>query len=189
MSHSADTTPSPIPGNATTATGTTYDLFFTGKDDPRCCVVIGEDTKPVYFAFETERGVLPNVSTLVYKNNNVLCARLDWLAGNHLGSATIGSRQLLMTDLVRVSAASTNSREFESSNGQRFEWRRCRDNPTSYDLYAIPNSRIAVFRRCQQQTVVGPSHGLFQYAFNHEAFLLEALITLCLNRWIDLHGV
>lgn len=46
---------------------TTYDLFFTGRDDPRSCVIIGEDTKPVYFCFETaERNLLtPNVRTMV----------------------------------------------------------------------------------------------------------------------------
>ncbi len=44
----------------------TYDLFFTGKDDPRRCVVIGEDTKPIYLCFETsERGVTMNTRTLV----------------------------------------------------------------------------------------------------------------------------
>jgi len=31
----------------------TYDLYFTGKDDPRGCIMIGEDTKPVYLVFET----------------------------------------------------------------------------------------------------------------------------------------
>jgi len=44
----------------------TYDLFFTGRDDPRSCVIIGEDTKPVYFCFETaERNLMPNVRTMV----------------------------------------------------------------------------------------------------------------------------
>ena len=44
----------------------TYDLFFTGRDDPRSCVVIGEDTKPVYFCFETsERNLMHNLRTMV----------------------------------------------------------------------------------------------------------------------------
>lgn len=45
---------------------TTYDLFFTGKDDPRSCVIIGEDTKPVYFCFETpEPGLVSSIRTTV----------------------------------------------------------------------------------------------------------------------------
>jgi hypothetical protein len=45
---------------------TTYDLFFTGRDDPRRCIIIGEDVKPVYFCFETpERGLMPCTRTTV----------------------------------------------------------------------------------------------------------------------------
>ena len=48
-------------------TSTTYDIFFTGRDDPRSCFIIGEDTKPIYFCFETtERNLLtPNLRTMV----------------------------------------------------------------------------------------------------------------------------
>ena len=101
---------------------TTYDLFFTGRDDPRRCVIIGEDVKPVYFCFETpERGLMPCTRTTVtifndrtciiclasglfhlqlYRNDKDACARLEWGPGNHLGSATIGSRQIPMSHLV-----------------------------------------------------------------------------------------
>jgi hypothetical protein len=99
----------------------TYDLFFTGRDDPRCCVIIGEDTKPVYLCFETsERNlVMPNLRTMVssfghcqdffysscrfqkvYRNNKELCAKLEWSSGDQLGSATIGNRQLPMSHLI-----------------------------------------------------------------------------------------
>ncbi|KAF9009411.1 hypothetical protein BDQ17DRAFT_1235893 [Cyathus striatus] len=171
------------------ATPATYDLFFTGRDDPRSCVIIGEDTKPIYFCFETiERNMIPNIRTMVYRNNKEVCARLDWSPGNHLGSATIGSRQLPMSQLV-LPGSSNNARAFVSADGRRFEWRRSRENPTSYDLYASPNMRIAIFRRYAQPTAVGPSHGLLQYTFNHDLLLAEALVALCLNRWIDIHGV
>ncbi|TFK42979.1 hypothetical protein BDQ12DRAFT_301898 [Crucibulum laeve] len=167
----------------------TYDLFFTGRDDPRCCVIIGEDTKPIYFCFETaERNLMPNVRTMVYRNQKEVCARLDWSPGNHLGSATIGNRTLPMSQLV-LPGSNNNVRAFISADGRRFEWRRSTDNPTSYDLYAGPTMRIAHFRRYAQTTVVGPSHGLLQYSFSHDLLLVEALLSLCLNRWIDLHGV
>ncbi|KAH0584340.1 hypothetical protein H2248_009882 [Termitomyces sp. 'cryptogamus'] len=169
---------------------TTYNLFFTGRDDPRCCVIIGEDTKPVYLCFETpERGMLmSNTRTTVYRNNKDVCARLEWSPGNHLGSASIGSRQLPMSHLV-LPGSSNNARAFISADGKRLEWRRRADNPTSYDLYSSPTTKIAAFRRYSQTTVVGPSHGLFQYTFTNELLLVEALLALCLNRWIDLHGV
>jgi len=168
---------------------TTYDLFFTGRDDPRCCIIIGEDTKPIYLCFETpERGITPNTRTMVYRNNKDVVASFEWSPGNHLGSATIGTRQLPMSHLVLPGSAN-NARSFVSADGKRFEWRQCRDNPCSYDLYAVPNIRIAAFRRYAQPTVVGPSHGLLQYTFNHDALLVESLLALCLNRWIDLHGI
>lgn len=49
--------------------------------------------------------------------------------------------------------------------------------------------QIAAFRRYAHETAVGPSHGLFQYTFKNDLLLVEALIALCLNRWIDLYGV
>jgi len=57
------------------SSSTTYDLFFTGRDDPRSCVIIGEDTKPVYFCFETsDRNLMLNVRTIV---------RLIWIRTVH----------------------------------------------------------------------------------------------------------
>ena len=95
------------------------------------------------------------------------------------------------------------------SEGTRFEWRRCYEDPNSYDvrherhsgshmprdrlpssqLFAIPNRRIAIFRRYAQATPIGPSHGMLQYTFSHDLLLLEALLALCLNRWIDMRGI
>ena len=43
----------------------TYDLFFTGRDDPRGCLIIGEDTKPIYFCFETAVKHLSAARTIV----------------------------------------------------------------------------------------------------------------------------
>ena len=83
----------------------TYDLFFTGRDDPRCCVIIGENTKPIYLCFETpDRGTTgsSNIRTMVsaalhlrsttfflqvVSNNKDVAAVLEWSPGNHLGKA------------------------------------------------------------------------------------------------------
>ncbi|KAF8188400.1 hypothetical protein BJ912DRAFT_1022525 [Pholiota molesta] len=155
----------------------TYDLFFTGRDDPEA---------PVYFCFETtERNLMPNVRTMVYRNNKEVCAKLEWSPGNHLGGATIGSRQIPMSQLV-LAGSSNSARAFISADGKRFEWRRNRD---SYDLFAAQNMRIACFRRIVQPTAIGPSHAILQYTFTSDWLLIEALVALCVNRWIDLHGV
>ncbi|KAJ4000054.1 hypothetical protein F5050DRAFT_693989 [Lentinula boryana] len=166
----------------------TYDLFFTGKDDPRNCVVIGEDTKPVFFSFETFQRDL-STRTIVTRGKDLI-ASLEWSPGNHLGMVNIGTRQLLMSQLVQP-GSSNNVRNFvSSSDGRTYEWRRCYPDTSGYDLFLLPNDiRIAAFRKMNTQTVVGPSHALLQYQFAHDPLLLEALLSLCLFRWIDLHGL
>lgn len=96
----------------------TYNLFFTGRDDPRNCVVIGEDAVPRFFCFETpERQINVTRTTVsnqsrnetrqtilsggqVYSNTSSKVASLLFGPGNQLGSVTIGSRTVSMADLV-----------------------------------------------------------------------------------------
>ena len=43
-----------------------YEVFFTGNDDPRDgCVVIGEDTKPIFYRFDTPPAYVGNPRTTV----------------------------------------------------------------------------------------------------------------------------
>ncbi|KAJ4480707.1 hypothetical protein C8J55DRAFT_513509 [Lentinula edodes] len=165
----------------------TYDLFFTGQDDPRNCVVIGEDTKPVFFSFETFQRDL-STRTMVMRGKDLI-ASLEWSPGNHSGMVNIGTRQLLMSQLV-LPGSSSHVRNFvSSSDGRTYEWRRCYPDTSGYDLFLLPNNmRIAAFRKMNAQTVVGPSHALLQYQFAHDPLLLEALLSLCIFRWTDLHG-
>ncbi|KAJ3906420.1 hypothetical protein F5879DRAFT_645428 [Lentinula edodes] len=185
----------------------TYDLFFTGQDDPRNCVVIGEDTKPVFFSFETFQRDL-STRTMVTRGKDLI-ASLEWSPGNRLGMVNIGTRQLLMSQLVLPGSSSQSVayssplflvlldsvgdsvRNFVSgSDGRTYEWRRCYPDTSGYDLFLLPNNmRIAAFRKMNAQTVVGPSHALLQYQFVHDPLLLEALLSLCIFRWTDLHGL
>ncbi|KAJ3864057.1 hypothetical protein EV359DRAFT_41907 [Lentinula novae-zelandiae] len=167
----------------------TYDLFFTGQDDPRNCVVIGEDTKPVFFSFETFQRDL-STRTMVSKASKDLIASLEWSPGTHSGMVNIGTRQLLMSQLV-LPGSSSHVRNFVSgSDGRTYEWRRCYPDTSGYDLFLLPNNmRIAAFRKMNAQTVVGPSHALLQYQFAHDPLLLEALLSLCIFRLTDLHGL
>ncbi|KXN82571.1 hypothetical protein AN958_02422 [Leucoagaricus sp. SymC.cos] len=168
----------------------TYQLFFTGRDDPRSCILIGEDTRPVYLTFETQENTGSSNSSLqIYRDTRDLCARLEWGTGGYLGNAVIGNRQFPMAQLVLPGSMNYSARRFASSDGGQFEWRRMREDTTTYDLYMAPNVRIALFRKYSQLTAIGPSHGLIQYTFSNDELLIEALLSLLLNRWIDMNGI
>jgi hypothetical protein len=60
-----------------------------------------------------------------------------------------------------------------------------------FELYALnpPVVRIAAFRRCSEETPVGRSTGLLQYTFAQDGLVLYSLVTLCLNRWVDMYAM
>ncbi|EGN95455.1 hypothetical protein SERLA73DRAFT_142157 [Serpula lacrymans var. lacrymans S7.3] len=163
----------------------TYELYFTGRDDPRDgCIIMGEDTKHIFFEFETSiSDYMTNAQTTISSERKPV-ACFEWsMGGTQLGFATIGNRHFPMSNLV-MPGSSASARQFCSVDGRHFEWRSCYDDPQSYDLFTY-NVRIAVFRRYPQATPVGPSHGFMQYTLVHDIPLLEALMALSLNRWID----
>ncbi|KAJ7905343.1 hypothetical protein B0H14DRAFT_4865 [Mycena olivaceomarginata] len=193
----------------------TFDLFFTGKSDPLSCVVIGEDVVPRFFCFETPDRQSYGVRTTVYSNNSSKVASLVFGPGNQLGSVTIGGsraepgyRTVSMADFLlpgsnhklRGCASSPililtrslrSARSFFSADGRKYEWRKCANISGAYDLYALnpPIVRVAAFRRCSEETPVGRSTGLLQYTFAQDGLLLYTLLSLCLNRWVDMYAM
>lgn len=162
-----------------------YEVFFTGRDDPRDgCIVIGEDTRPIFYRFETPPSYVGNPRTTIYRNAGEIVACMDWApSGYQLGLLTIANRQSPMTRFV-MHGSTVNSRVFLTADGRQFEWRRSHDD--SYDLFTVQNNqRIATYRRCLQNTPIGPSYAFMSYLFNNEHLLLESLIALCLNKWLD----
>ncbi|KAJ7219134.1 hypothetical protein GGX14DRAFT_18632 [Mycena pura] len=159
-----------------------FNLFFTGRDDPRHCMLIGEDTTPRFFCFETERHVHGARTTVISSNNQV--ASLFFGPSNRLESVTIGNRAQVPLELLSP-GSSPNARSFFSADGRKFEWRK--NGNDAYDLYALnpPIVRIAAFRRYSEETPVGRCTGLLQYTFAQDGLLLYSLVTLCLNRWVD----
>ncbi|KAF9246120.1 hypothetical protein BU15DRAFT_40109 [Melanogaster broomeanus] len=169
-----------------------YRIYFTGKDDPRDgCIVMGEDQEPVFFEFET--AFVPETST----TRTTICsdqhpvAAFDWdMNGAGLGLATVGDRVFPMEHLVIPGPGakhpfSCSARRFQAANGRFYDWRRSA-NSGSYELYAAPNTPpIAVYSQFPQETPIGPSHGILEYNFVDALFLLEALLALNLNRWLD----
>ncbi|KAJ7940793.1 hypothetical protein B0H13DRAFT_31068 [Mycena leptocephala] len=173
----------------------TFNLFFTGRDDPRNCVIIGEDTVPRFFCFETPDRQIHGVRTTVYSNNSSKVASLVFGPGNQLGSVTIGRTQpeyrtVSMVDLLSP-GSNHNARTFFSADGKKYEWRKSPNVSGAYDLYALnpPVVRIAAFRRCSEETPVGRSTGLLQYTFAQDGLVLYSLVTLCLNRWVDMYAM
>ncbi|KAJ6546532.1 hypothetical protein DFH09DRAFT_1040159 [Mycena vulgaris] len=168
----------------------TYNLFFTGKDDPRNCVIIGEDVVHRFLCFETPDRQVHGVRTSVYSNTSSKVASFLFGSGNQLGSATIGSRTVPMVDLVSP-GSSHNARSFFFADGRKFEWRKSTGVSGAYDLYTLnpPVVRIAAFRRCVEETPVGRSTGLLQYTFAHDGLLLYSLLALSLNRWVDMYAM
>ncbi|KAJ7694218.1 hypothetical protein B0H17DRAFT_932258 [Mycena rosella] len=163
----------------------TYNLFFTGKDDPRNCVIIGEDAVHRFFCFETHGS-----RTTVYTSTSSKVASLLFGPGNQLGSAIIGSRTVPMADLVSP-GSSHNARSFFSADGRKFEWRKSANASGAYDLYTLnpPIVRVAAFRRYAEETPVGRSTGLLQYTFAQDGLLLYSLLALSLNRWVDMYAM
>ncbi|TFK55216.1 hypothetical protein OE88DRAFT_1653949 [Heliocybe sulcata] len=167
-----------------------YKLYFTGRDDPRNgCIMIGVDTKPIFFRFDTPDLFMGNARTSVTKGNGEVVAVFDWTSRNYLGSATIGHRQVPMGRLIMTGTSPNGSRTFESGNGGMYAWRRRGSDSSAYDLLALPQaSAVAIYRRFQQSTPVGPSYAYMQYRFDDDVLLLDSLLALSLNRWFDIQG-
>lgn len=167
----------------------TYDIYFTGsRGNPRQCIIMGEDVEHVFFRFETPEVFMTNTRTTVYRNKEDVVAAFDWTASNYLGLATVMHRQPFPMSQLVAQGSVPSARAF-NLNGMRFEWRRGREDPFSYDLYAPQNVRIASYRRFDESTPVGPAHGLMQYTFVQPALLLESLLALCINRWLDMNAM
>ncbi|KAH7922827.1 hypothetical protein BV22DRAFT_1016570 [Leucogyrophana mollusca] len=161
-----------------------YKLYFSGKDDPRDgCLIIGEDTRPVFFELDTNAAPNYTVTTTISSDREPVAA-FDWYNSTDFGLATIGNREMPMAQLV-MPGSCPGARSFTSADGRQYEWRRCYNDPRSYELYAHPNVRIAYFRKFFQATPIGASHAYFEYSFDHPLLLLEALLALSLNRWLD----
>ncbi|KZT28524.1 hypothetical protein NEOLEDRAFT_1086918 [Neolentinus lepideus HHB14362 ss-1] len=168
-----------------------YKLYFTGRDDPRNgCIMIGEDTKPIFFRFDTPDLFMGSARTTVTKGNGEAVAIFDWMSSNHPGSATIGHRRIPMIRLVMTGTTPNGSRVFDSGNGKMYAWRRPGNDSNAYDLLALPQAvTIAIYRRFNQSTPIGPSYAYMQYTFDDDILLLDSLLALSLNRWIDLQGL
>jgi len=158
-----------------------YFLHFTGEAGIRNLQAIGESTKPIFFEFETGASSYNPGNRTEIKMNRSLVATFDWHVGDKLGLAMICARQMLMSNLAYDT--DTNRRMFVSEDGTRYEWRRLYKD--AYDLYLTPQTIIAKFRLEHEDTPVGPCYAYLQFCFDNDLLLLEAMLALCVNRWMD----
>ncbi|RDX52685.1 hypothetical protein OH76DRAFT_118499 [Lentinus brumalis] len=172
------------------------ELFFTGQGDPRHkCVAIGyHNNAPVVYKFDTVD--LPqSTRTTVTFNEHIEVAFLDWAVGVHLGSVLRDTDRIPMADFVSHGTTNT-ARQFRSSTdgNELFEWRRLGNRqPYAYELMSLSSettARIATYDPTPREVPkVGRAYAYLKYTFQEEPLLRDALVALCLNRWIDWRGM
>ncbi|KAI0648258.1 hypothetical protein C8Q79DRAFT_1008605 [Trametes meyenii] len=170
------------------------DLYFTGQGDPRHkCVAIGyHHNEPVVYKFDTVDLPQGTRTTVTYNEQSVV-AFFDWALAVHLGSVIKGADRAPMTDLV-MPGSSDAARSFESGRDgkEKFEWRRVGDkHPYGYELFSMdPESRIARYDPTPRTLPrIGRAYALLEYGFHEDNLIRDALLALCLNRWIDWRGM
>jgi len=169
------------------ATPSCFDLYFVGQiNDPRNMQVIGyEGSNPILYSFDTVT-YGTQTRTSICRGAGEMLAYFDWTNTTHMGLCVIGAHQKFAMALLVGTGSTSFSRRFRHKNSY-FEWRRISND--SYDLFSADNVRLALFRSKLQSTPVGEAYGYMQYGFQaQDGLLLEALLALCVNRWIDKHG-
>ncbi|KAI0654760.1 hypothetical protein C8Q70DRAFT_1141597 [Cubamyces menziesii] len=170
------------------------ELYYTGQGDPRHkCVAIGyHRNEPVVYKFDTVD--LPQgTRTTVTFNEQSVVAFFDWALATHLGSVIKGAEREPMTSLVMPGSTET-ARMFSSGRDgeEKFEWRRIGDkHPYGYELFSLdPESRIARYDPTPRELPrIGRAYALLEYGFHEDNLIRDALLALCLNRWIDWRGM
>ncbi|KAL7283056.1 hypothetical protein ACG7TL_002480 [Trametes sanguinea] len=170
------------------------ELYFTGQGDPRHkCVAIGyHRNEPVVYKFDTVDLPQGTRTTVTY-NEQFVVAFFDWALGTHLGSVIKGADREPMSNLV-APGSNDRARSFRSGRDgkEKFEWRRVGNkHPFGYELFSMaPESRIARYDPTPRELPkVGRAYALLEYGFHEDNLIRDALLALCLNRWIDWRGM
>ncbi|KZV71780.1 hypothetical protein PENSPDRAFT_391880 [Peniophora sp. CONT] len=164
-----------------------YEARFTGSGDPRRCVVSALAPADTYLSFETVY-TFETITTVRRRDGRELAA-FRWLMGSAPGQGVVGGRRVHMADFAIMQGYPRRSRAFESLDTDetltRFVWRRV--GRGKYDLYTQHDIRIGQYVEASQiqDTPDGPVYASFRFSFDHEVLFLDAMLALCVNRWID----
>ncbi|KAF8479082.1 hypothetical protein DFH94DRAFT_39379 [Russula ochroleuca] len=170
-------------------------VHFLHSDNPRHGFCVMSTNPLTYYDFQTPIGFL-ETHTIVTDDRGATIVTFNWFGLSALGTMTWPgppAHEAHMVDLVMPHQWMPNSRAFfcEGPDQQmrRFWWRRLPQG--NYDLYAAhePDVRIGLFRKHHppEENSLGDIYATFNFEFVHEPLLLNALLALCLNRWLDFH--
>ncbi|TFY69277.1 hypothetical protein EVG20_g3225 [Dentipellis fragilis] len=174
-------------------------LFISANDDPRDHIAVMANASPVdgmgprCYVFHTPNNHMQTRTTVTQMRGQTEAglevATLDWLLTRFLGTANIRGRTVLMADLAdRHGTASDAHRSFTGTSPDgsplRCTWVGLHDG--SYQLWSSDNY-LADFRPTNEHTDFGTSRGTMRYWFKDEQLFLEAIITLNINRWMDMN--
>ncbi|KAK7689128.1 hypothetical protein QCA50_007819 [Cerrena zonata] len=173
-----------------------YDLFFLGQDDIRHdCIAAGHiEDRPLYYHFYTQ-SIPPSgqTRTTVFLDPEFIAAaaHLNWVMDIHLGTVSVGGRPAVpMTYLAALSTTRENTRTFSTADNRHYDWQK-RENG-GFDLYLKDtNIQLASYERYTQireTPGLGPCYALLQFTFDDDNLLVYALVSLCLNRWLQYQG-
>ncbi|KAI0318346.1 hypothetical protein OF83DRAFT_33924 [Amylostereum chailletii] len=150
---------------------------------------MGTNPPDTWLTFDTPPGVYDTVTT-VYKIGGVATATFSWFGGSAIGTATVCGRNMHMGDMVVMQGYPQGVRAFRSAGPDgvqgMFTWRRC--GPGSYDLSTASGVRIGMYRTRREMSPIGEIYATFYYNFLHEPLFLDAMLSLCINRWMDRIG-
>ncbi|KZP20774.1 hypothetical protein FIBSPDRAFT_528926 [Athelia psychrophila] len=163
-------------------------LHFTGPDEIRDMKAIGEcGHTPMLFEFDTNSMHYQpgNVTEIIM--NRMPVATLNWHTRDRLGLVNITLEPRIQATMsnMAIHVPETNGRMFTSADGVCYEWRRSPEDPRAYDLFLMPDALLGKFRHEYEDTPVGPSFAYLQFCFDHQRLLLESMLSLCINRWLD----
>lgn len=126
--------------------------------------------------------------TMITRGINEPVGCLEWLPGDRLGRLKVGQHTLSMATFVGQGSGPF-SRSFRSGDNDVFEWKR--KSETDYVLHDHRGHQIALFEHFSppRTTPIGAlAHGVFRCTIKSDVLLFQALVALCINRWIDTFG-
>jgi len=176
-----------------TGDSASYEVHFLNSYDPRHGFTVMSVNPDTYYEFRTPVGFL-ETHTIVTDESGATIVTFNWFGPHALGTMTWPGpppRQVHMGELVMSHQSMPDSRAFVCEGPdnvvRRFWWRRLEQG--HYDLYvaAVPAVCIGIFRKHHppEQLAVGDNYATLYFSFLHRPLLVNALLALSLNRWLD----
>ncbi|VDB99944.1 unnamed protein product [Peniophora sp. CBMAI 1063] len=165
----------------------TYEARFIGTGDPRHCSIVAAVPADSNMIFETVRAL--ETVTNVRGHDGREIATFRWILGTAPGQAMVRGERKHMADLAIMTGYAPGYRAFDSTDTEgtrvRFLWQHV--GGCNYDLYTPHGVRIGQYVEAPQavQTPAGRVYATFRFSFDHDTLFIDAMLALCVNKWID----